>query len=145
LGSHTISATPFAADNATGGEGTSLSITFTVIDQAAATGLAFINAEAGEATGPISHEDTINRAGMRASNHTIQAGADTSPWRFGVIAPYAPVVDEAGDDALGDAGAPLEISSTDADSDSSASSPFEAVDAVFEFIDLRRGLSINWR
>jgi hypothetical protein len=109
LGNHTLSATPFEADNATGGEGTSLIINFFVINQVAVTGFTLINADTDQAIRTIGDMETIDLASLPTANLNIRADTDGGPIesvRFGFdgnnnyrvenIAPYALFSDRAG-------------------------------------------------
>jgi hypothetical protein len=109
-GSHTLSATPFAAENAGGSQGGPLSIMFSVINSAAITGFTLINADTDQPIRTIMNGDTINLASLPTTNLNIRAETNAGPiesvrfafdgnnnYRVENLAPYALFSDQAGD------------------------------------------------
>lgn len=116
LGSHSLTATPFSGSGATGTAGTSLTVGFTVVDQAppagpAVTSLTLINADTDlPMVDPLLDGSTINLATLSTRHLNIRANVNAAPIgsvRFGVdgnsayrtenSAPYALAGDSGGD------------------------------------------------
>jgi hypothetical protein len=73
VGSHTLSATPFAADNASGSQGVPLSIAFSVSNSAAVTRFKSLDADIDQAIRAIVNGEEINLANLPTTNLNIRA------------------------------------------------------------------------
>lgn len=115
LGSHTLTATPYASAGAAGTAGTPLTVSFTVVDQAppagpAVTSLTLMNADTDQPIlDPLNSGAVINLGTLPTRNLNIRANVNASPIgsvRFGYdgnasyrtenTAPYAIAGDTAG-------------------------------------------------
>ncbi len=83
VGNNTIKATPYRNNDATGGNGNSLTINFEVIDSDApvVTGLTLINADTNEPIGPLNDGDVINTADYGTNNFSVLANTEGSDTR----------------------------------------------------------------
>lgn len=117
LGSHTLTGTPYSGAAATGTAGTSLTVSFTVIDQApppsgpAVTSFTLINADTDQPlVDPFNDGAAINLGALTTRNLNIRANVNAAPvgsvrfafdgnsnYRTENSAPYALAGDTAGD------------------------------------------------
>ncbi len=114
-GQHTLTASPFSADNAGGTAGTAQTVSFNVINQPAVTNLVLINAQTDQVIKTLANGDEINLADFPANQLSIRAdvvgGSLVKSVRFRLdanasfrtenLAPYVIFGDSSGDIAGG--------------------------------------------
>jgi hypothetical protein len=111
VGAHTLTATPFSADNAGGTAGTAQTVSFNVINQPVVTNLVLINAQTDQVVKTLQNGDEINLADFPANQLSIRAdvvgGSLVKSVRFRLdananfhvenVAPYVIFGDNSGD------------------------------------------------
>jgi hypothetical protein len=149
LGNHTLSATPFSGDNATGSAGVPLAITFEVVDEIAVTGFMLINADTDQPIRMITGGEEINLTSLPTRNLNIEARTSSpavQSVRFGFdgnnnyrvenIAPYALFSDRAGNFHPGTlAMGTHTLSATPFPADNAAGSPGMVRTITFQVVD----------